>query len=215
MVRGHRRRGHYRNGRRVRPTRVRTHYRKGGLNLWRRVESSVDGWQSRRESRIKKRQGSSRVADRVCTQSWQIRVRKNASCGIAPDLWALHPEPCTSRTCRELASAAKSLLRLRRILHLIPANVTADLWARFRPKSFETKLVLNLVKRFPQPTDRALLSTVRCLQALGILCCLNSGRDPSKCKCLWGLAKDLTMTELQGELRAMAKPESWGIGTPS
>ena len=210
QVDGHPRRGHWRNGRWVRATWVRTHWRRNrGRSLSLRSEAAAQSWTASQDRSVRRRQMVAKKAQAVCTPGWQRRVTKCAVSSVDPQIWATRPVPCTQASCKALARTAKSLLRFKKVLHVIAGNAAGEVWARFRPKTFEVKLARWLVQRFPQPTDLVFIKTARCLQALGVLCCMNANRDMTKCQCLRDLAVALTMAELESQLRELAHTEAW------
>ena len=97
---------------------------------------------------------------------------------------------------------------------MVAGVAAAELWASFRPSRFEVKVVRVVVPRIPFPPDQALQSVSKCLQALGILCCVAAGRDLVACRCLQDLGKRLLLADLDNELKELAKSELWPESTP-
>lgn len=209
-VRGHWRSAHRRNGKWVRRAWVREHSRRGGR---RPVSTSKKALkvtrETRRERDNKHRISAAKAANRVGTTGWQSRVLRHARNAAGDQLWRQWPTPCSLSNCVALARTARSLLRTRRLLHALVGKAAGKVLSWVREPSFEVTLARTLVQHFPQPSDVYFEKAARCLQALGILCCLASSRDMAQCPCLQDLAKDQAIGHLETQLRLLANKDAW------
>lgn len=150
-----------------------------------------------------------RSANEICDPAWQVGVTRLARNGVGVALWASRPKPCLISNCRGLARVARELVGVRGWMHRQVGEATGNVWEQIRGEGFEAKIARHLGRRIPLPTDEAFMATARCLRALGILCCLDSSRDLTECRCLRDMAVDFTRTQLEVELREMASEAFW------
>jgi hypothetical protein len=172
----------------------------------------MDVVRRRREERRRRREQHERIvhgAAQVCTDNWRDRVTHQANAAVPVALRKSAPWACRPWHCRDLAAAARSLLRLKKWTHVGAGDLVLLGWQRFRPDTYGGVLAKHLTEAFPLPTDVVLTRSAECLRALGIVCCLGAGRDLARCRCLRDLAAGLTGQELRDRLGHLAEPSSW------
>jgi hypothetical protein len=208
QVRGYWRPEYFRNGRVVRGGWVSAYSRS---SPWRLAvpRSARTRWTSSRDRNARRRQSAANAATRIGTARWQARVVARAQQAVGTDLWAERHLFCTAADCQALSRAARDVLQTRNDLHTLAGNAAAEAWASMRPNTFEGKLASRIVQHFPQLSDPYFEKAARCLQALGILCCLSAGRDMLQCRCLQDLSQGEAIKAVESHLRDLAKEEAW------
>lgn len=116
---------------------------------------------------------------------------------------------CSIEECRDLAEVAEVLLDV----HLFDRLVPGDLLYRRRmdraPHGFGKQLAHQLYAMSSAPARVGTVKAAKCIQVVGILCCLTAGRDLEDCRYLQDFSHDIAMDQLEIQLVRMAQADSW------
>jgi len=173
------------------------------------VENNERRTNYRREQQARKRREITTATERVCTPLWQARVTQRLGSAVDARLWAPRLRPCSIENCRRYAEVAQALLKFHAVARLVPGGMLYRYRMSRAQDTFEADLAQKLYAMSSAPARVAMVKVAKCLQVIGILCCVTADRDVEDCQCLQDFGQDLVLDELETELLEMAEARSW------
>lgn len=149
------------------------------------------------------------AAESVCARSWQGRITQHLGAAVDKRDWAPRLHRCSIEECLDLADLAEALLDFHSIARLVPGDLLYRRRMDRAPQSFQEQLAHELYAMSSAPARVGMVKAAKCIQVIGILCCLTAERDLEDCQCLQDFSHDLAMDQLETELVRMAQADSW------
>ena len=160
-----------------------------------RTASTAEREEHRRQERV--RRAAEYCAD-VLTSDWEDAVAERAAGYVSEDTWNRLLRGSHARQCKALARAAADLLAGKQEIHkalgFLASRGVRFLGGREAGQAFAQELVSAIpLAAF----DAKLVAAARGIQATGVLLCVMSGRDLTRCECFIALALAETKAQVK------------------
>ena len=133
----------------------------------------------------------------VITSGWEDVVAGRAAGYVSDEVWHQLLRGRRKRYCKALAQAADDLLSGSQKIHTFLGFLAARGIRLWGGSDAVQAFVQQLVSAIPLPTDAKFLAAARGLQVTGVLLCVMSGRDLTRCECFIDLALNETKTQVK------------------
>lgn len=156
-----------------------------------------------------RRRQAAMAAGSIGTRSRQGQVIQHLGAAVDKRDWASRLHRCSIEECRDLAKVAEALLDFHSIARLVPGDLLYRRRMDRAPHGFQEQLAHQLYAMSSAPARVGMVKAGKCIQVVGILCCLTAERDLEDCQCLQDFSHDLAINQLETELVSMAQAASW------
>jgi hypothetical protein len=153
----------------------------------------------RRRARIEE---AAEFCSGVLQSGWQTTVAERAATYISQATWNQLFRGRHRKRCQSLARAAAQLLAGKQRIHKTMGSLASSLLGRMGSGDFSRAMAAELISNLPLPIDAKIIAAARGLQATGIVLCLASNSDLTRCQCFIDLALSETKERVSAILTA-------------